>query len=90
MRVCVDSPRHHMVVPLHDESATDSGSDHLSYLVVSPCKRNTMIAAVICQGIMEAASTDTEVYFCGGGAVNRLLQTVCSKRGMKYAGSSVQ
>ncbi|CAM9357224.1 unnamed protein product, partial [Ascophyllum nodosum] len=53
-------------------------------------KDDLAIGRLDVMGIMEAASADTEVYFCGGGAVNRLLQTVCSKRGMKYAGSSVQ
>lgn len=42
------------------------------------------------QKIINEASMDTEVYFCGGGGINTLLSETCAKRGIKYVGSSVQ
>ena len=42
------------------------------------------------QQILDGVSSDAEVYFCGGGGINSMLKGECSKRGMKYAGSSVQ
>lgn len=42
------------------------------------------------QSIVDEVSSDTEVYFCGGGAINVLLKKECERRKMKYTGSSVQ
>ncbi|CAM9174985.1 unnamed protein product [Ectocarpus sp. 4 AP-2014] len=40
--------------------------------------------------IIGEVSQETEVYFCGGGGINALLRETCTRRGIKYVGSSVQ
>lgn len=59
---------------------------------LSLCPVLLLFAVWVCilQKIVDGVSSDTEVYFCGGGGINALLRKACAARGMKYVGSSVQ
>ncbi|CAM9357147.1 unnamed protein product [Ascophyllum nodosum] len=75
---------------IHIKTALTRHDDLELFDTTTERKDDLAIGRLDVMSIMDAASADTEVYFCGGGAVNRMLQTFCAKRGMKYVGSSVQ
>ncbi|CAM9650194.1 unnamed protein product [Ascophyllum nodosum] len=75
---------------VHIKTALTRHDDLELFDTTAERKDDLAIGRLDVMSIMNAASTDTEVYYCGGGAVNRLLHTFCAKRGMPYVGSSVQ
>ncbi|CAM9357300.1 unnamed protein product, partial [Ascophyllum nodosum] len=75
---------------IHIKTALTRHDDLELFNTTAERKDDLAIGRLNVMSIMDATSADTEVYFCGGGAMNRLLQTCCAKRSMTYVGSSVQ
>lgn len=75
---------------IHIKTALTRHDDLQVFDTTADSKEHLGIGRLDVSEILGGVSSDTEVYFCGGGAINAMLRAQCAERGMKYAGSSVQ
>eukprot|EP00904_Undaria_pinnatifida_P008090 jgi/Undpi1/4410/HiC_scaffold_17.g07765.m1 len=75
---------------IHIKTALTRHDDLEVFDTKAGAKDDLAIGRLNVKSIVDEVSDDTEVYFCGGGAINVLLRKECDRRKMKFTGSAVQ